>query len=82
MRPDDQPEYLEHLAELCGAIHSVPMQRSRGRNVRAVVKAGLTGQSAIILRDELADMQTLLRRLYLETRGDLTESVYLYGRQG
>jgi xanthine dehydrogenase small subunit len=26
--------------------------------------------------------QNLLRRLYLETRGELTESVYGYGRQG
>jgi len=26
--------------------------------------------------------QNLLRRLYLETRGELTESVYCYGRQG
>ncbi|MGR9093354.1 MAG: xanthine dehydrogenase small subunit, partial [Gammaproteobacteria bacterium] len=26
--------------------------------------------------------QNLLRRLYLETRGDLTESVYSYGRHG
>jgi xanthine dehydrogenase small subunit len=26
--------------------------------------------------------QNLLRRLYLETRGELTDSVYTYGRQG
>jgi xanthine dehydrogenase small subunit len=26
--------------------------------------------------------QNLLRRLYLETRGELTQSVYLYGRHG
>jgi xanthine dehydrogenase small subunit len=26
--------------------------------------------------------KNLLRRLYLETRGELTESVYLYGRHG
>ena len=30
----------------------------------------------------MRDAQNLLRRLYLETRGELTETVYVYGRRG
>jgi glycosyltransferase involved in cell wall biosynthesis len=63
VRADDRPEHVAHLEQLCHAVHTVRMRRSRPRDLRALLVAGLTGQSAIIVRDEIGEMHTRLRRL-------------------
>ena len=63
VRPDDQPESVTHLETFCRAVYPVPMRRSRLRDMRAVMMAGLTGRSAIIVRDEIGKMYTLLKEL-------------------
>jgi len=63
VRDDNHPEDIAHLAHYCGAVHTVPMQRSRWRDLRAVLKAWLTGQSTIIARDEIPAMHALLKQL-------------------
>jgi glycosyltransferase involved in cell wall biosynthesis len=63
VREDDRAGAVEHLGGFCEAVHTVPMQRSLLRNVRAVLKAGLTGQSGIIVRDEIPEMHQALHRL-------------------
>ncbi|MBN2389387.1 MAG: glycosyltransferase [Anaerolineae bacterium] len=63
VREDDKAESVEHLEGFCEAVRTVPMQRSLLRNVRAVLKAGLTGQSVIIVRDEVPEMHQALHCL-------------------
>lgn len=62
-REDDKPEAVAHLRSFCHAVHTVPMRRSLFRNLRAVAKASLTGQSIIIVRDEIAEMHRTIRGL-------------------
>jgi len=61
VRQDDKTEAVEHLQSFCKAVYTVPMQRSLLRNVRAGLKAVSTGQSVIILRDELPEMHSAIR---------------------
>ncbi len=63
VRADDRPEHIAHLERFCYAVHTVPMRRSRLRDIRALLVAGLTGQPAIIVRDEIGGMHATLRQL-------------------
>ncbi|MGC9396455.1 MAG: glycosyltransferase family 4 protein [Anaerolineae bacterium] len=56
VREDDKPEAIKHLEDICGSVYTVPMQRSLLRTVWAGGKAVLTGQSVIIVRDEMPEM--------------------------
>jgi len=74
VRDDDAPEAVAHLRTLCASVHTVPMRRSPLRDAWAMVKAGLTRHSIIILRDEVAGMTRLLRRLVRTTPFDLVHA--------
>ena len=63
VREDDTAADLAHLEGICEQVTPVPMVRSRLRDARAVVKAGLTGQSAVIVRDEVAAMRRTLKKI-------------------
>jgi glycosyltransferase involved in cell wall biosynthesis len=71
VRPDDRPEYVEHLRTIAHAVHTVPIRRSPGRNVCAALKGLLTGLPVAIVRDDMPEMAALLRRLTAETRFDV-----------
>jgi glycosyltransferase involved in cell wall biosynthesis len=66
VREDDHPEYIAHLERFCRAVYTVPMQRSRLRDARALLAAGLTRRPVIIVRDEISEMHATLRRLVKE----------------
>jgi glycosyltransferase involved in cell wall biosynthesis len=70
VRPEDSPEAVEHLATFCETVHTVPMVRSLGLNLRAGVKAVVTGMPLIIVRDEIRAMHALLERLVTEEHYD------------
>lgn len=70
VRADDRPEASAHLATFCRAVHTVPMQRSFLRNVRAALISGVSGQPLIVVRDEIGAMRALLRRLTQEQSFD------------
>ena len=70
-RGDDPPEAIEHLRDICNAVHPVPMRRSLWRNVWAAAKGMLTGLPMVIARDEVAEMDSTLRRLVPEQAFDL-----------
>jgi len=74
VRPDDRPEFIEHLASFCSAVHTVPMRRTAARTAWALARAALTGQSAIILRDEIPEMQALLRALVKQSTLDVVHA--------
>lgn len=63
VRSDDTADAISHLGGICRAVHTVPMRRALWRNVRAGVKGLVTGLPMVIARDEIAEMQTLIRRL-------------------
>jgi glycosyltransferase involved in cell wall biosynthesis len=66
VRADDHPEYIAHLERFCQAVHTVPMRRSRLRDARALLVAGLTRQPVVIVRDEISEMHATLRQLVKE----------------
>ena len=74
VRADDRPEYIAHLESVCHAVHTVPMRRSRLRDARALLVAGLTGRSAIIVRDEIGEMSATLKRLTREKSFDVVHA--------
>jgi glycosyltransferase involved in cell wall biosynthesis len=74
VRIDDRPEYVAHLEDFCHAVHPVPMRRSRLRDARALLLAGLSGRSAIIVRDEIDKMHATLRRLVREGGFDVVHA--------
>ena len=65
-RDDDPPEAIEHLRQICQSVYTVPMHRSPWRNIRAAAKGVLTGLPIVIARDEVAEMETMLRQLVAE----------------
>lgn len=63
VRSDDTPEAIEHLRDICHAVHAVPIRRSFARNVRAGLKGLFSGLPIVIVRDETAEMTATLHRL-------------------
>jgi len=61
VREDDSTEAVQHLEDICEAVYTVPMLRSLLRNVWAGLRAVSTGQSVIILRDELPEMHRAIQ---------------------
>ena len=63
IRPDDSADAIAHLSGICRAVHTVSMQRSTWRNLKAGGKGLLTGLPIVMARDEIEEMQALVRRL-------------------
>jgi glycosyltransferase involved in cell wall biosynthesis len=86
VRADDRPEHVAHLRSVCQAVHTVPMRRSRWRDGRAIIKGLSTAQPFVIVRDEIAEMQTTLDRLLGNGKFDLVHadqvSMAQYGLMG
>ena len=66
VRPDDSADAIAHLSGICRAVHTVSMQRSTWRNLKAGGKGLLTGLPIVMARDEIEEMQALVRRLASE----------------
>jgi glycosyltransferase involved in cell wall biosynthesis len=67
VRDTDRAEHVAHLAEFCEAVHTIPMQRSRWRDLKFLARSLLSGQPFIIIRDQLPAMTAQLRQL-IESR--------------
>ena len=63
VRPDDRPEYVAHLQSFLHQVHTVPMERSLVRNLRAGVMSLIADQPAIILREQIPAMRILKVRM-------------------
>lgn len=74
VRPDDRPEYVNHLENICQEVHTVPMQRSPLRDARALLLAMLTNRPVIIVRDEIHEMHHLLNTLLRENHFDVVHA--------
>lgn len=62
-RPNDPPEAIEHLRGVCGEVITVPMPRSRIRDVFAMVRSILTNQPFVITRDTVPEMTRAIERI-------------------
>lgn len=74
VRSDDKPEHIAHLKGFCAAVHTVPMERSLGRNGRAVFNGLVQNRPFVIARDEIESMQALLAKLSAEESFDVIHS--------
>lgn len=74
VRDDDKPEHIAHLQNICHTVHTVPMQRSRQRDLRAAAKGLLTNQPIVIVRDEVKAMQALIRQLLRNNHFDIVQA--------
>ena len=64
-----RPEEVSHLSalkEICEAVHTVPIRRSRFADVGYMVRSYLTGRPFLIERDDLRPMQEMVNRLIQE----------------
>jgi glycosyltransferase involved in cell wall biosynthesis len=63
VRDTDRPEDIAHLAEFCHAVHTVPIRRSRLRDLRFLAQSLLSRQPFLILRDHVPDMIEEIQRM-------------------
>jgi glycosyltransferase involved in cell wall biosynthesis len=70
VRDDDRPEDIAHLEGFLEQVHTVPMQRSRARDARAVLVSLVTGRPAIIAREQIGDMRRRVEDLLATGRFD------------
>lgn len=73
VRADNTPEHTKALREYCAEVYTVPMERSRLRDVKALLRSLLKGQPFLMVRDESKAMTELLGRL---TQGSSFEAVH------
>lgn len=69
VRPTDTPAALAHLQSYCSAVHTVPMVRSRVKDLAWLGKSLMTNQPFIIVRDWVQSMADLLANLCAEHPG-------------
>ncbi|GAB4263672.1 MAG: glycosyltransferase family 4 protein [Candidatus Promineifilaceae bacterium] len=73
VRPDEV-RHVPVLAELCHAVHTVPIHRSRLADVGYWLRSQVTRRPFLIERDDLPGMRQLVRRLLAETPFDIVHA--------
>jgi polysaccharide biosynthesis protein PslH len=74
VRGDNLPEHTTALLEYCQAVHTVPMHRSRQRDVLALLQSLVTGQPFLMVRDRVGEMYRLLDKLVQAEHFDLVQA--------
>jgi glycosyltransferase involved in cell wall biosynthesis len=69
VRPEEEP-HLSSLANVCDAVHAVPIRRSRLADAGYMIRSYLTGRPFLVERDDLRPMQNTLNRLMEENDFD------------
>lgn len=80
-RPDDTPEALAHLKELCREVHTIPMKRARWRDLLALGVSWLIGESFIIRRDWVPGMAKRVEAEILRGGYDIVQADQLWMAQ-
>lgn len=81
VRDTDRAEDIAHLVELCHAVHTVPMQRARLRDVKFLMQSLLTRQPFLIIRDQIPAMTQKLRQLVSSESFDVIHADQLWMAQ-
>jgi glycosyltransferase involved in cell wall biosynthesis len=74
VRADDCPGDMARLRDFLHEVHTVPMQRSWLRNIGAVLSSLVTGQPAIIAREQVGAMRRKVEELLGSTRFDVVHA--------
>ena len=77
-RPDDRPESLEDLRELCVEVLTVPMSRPALSEVKAFLKGWASGRSYLIERNLNPEMSTAVREVAAREAFDVIYSDQLW----
>ncbi len=63
VRPDNTPEHTQALLKYCREVYTVPMLRSRTRNIISLAASLVLGQPFLMVRDRSREMSSLLKAL-------------------
>lgn len=69
-RETDSPDYMAQLRLVCDSVHTVPMLRSRHRDLWHLVRSQTTGLPFLIARDDVATMHETIRQIRLQQSFD------------
>jgi glycosyltransferase involved in cell wall biosynthesis len=78
VRATDTPEAQSEVARYCERVLTLPMPRSRGRDVAALVRSWVTGRPFLIERDQAPAMHRALAGLAAQTRFDYVHADQLW----
>jgi len=67
-REEDSPEAVAHLRQFCSAVWTVPMRRSRVKDVWHLARSLATADPFLVIRDRVPAMRAAVRRI-VEERG-------------
>lgn len=81
VRPNDPPQAIEHMRQLCPSLVAVPIHRSPVQDGLALARSLLTHRSWIITRDDRGEMRAALRRLVAEQTFDFIHADQLWMAQ-
>ena len=81
VRDSDRPEDVAHLADFCNAVYTVPVRRSRLRDLGFLAKSLLSNQPFLILRDHVPEMTAQISRLLNESSFDVVHADQLWMAQ-
>jgi glycosyltransferase involved in cell wall biosynthesis len=80
-RSDDRPEAIEHLRQYCKQVITVPIQRTKIRDLRMLAGSLLSGESFIIRRDTVPEMNAQIERLIASNSFDYVHADQLWMAQ-
>ncbi|MFN2175716.1 MAG: glycosyltransferase [Anaerolineales bacterium] len=80
-RPNDQSKSLKHLEQFCSEIYTIPMVRSRLKDVWDLGKSTLLGRSFLIDRDSVKAMDQLISTLIRRQRYEAIHADQLWMAQ-
>ena len=73
-RDDDKPEYIEHLENYCEEVLTVPISRSRSRDIKALARSRFSDVPAVIIRDWFENMAQILRDIAARKQFDIVHA--------
>ncbi len=80
-RPDDRPEAIEHLHKYCERVITIPIHRTKARDLRMLAASLLSGDSFIIRRDTVPEMTAQIDRLITTNSFDYVHADQLWMAQ-
>jgi len=78
VRPSDRAADIESLSALCGPVETVPLRRSRLRDVHAGVNSFIGGTPFLIQRDQIPAMSARLRQMLTSNSFDAVHADQLW----
>lgn len=62
IRPEETP-YISAVEEICSAVYTVPIKRSRLADIGYLIRSQLTGRPFLIERDDIVEFRSLIERI-------------------